>query len=181
MPMLRTSIGSVNGARPWRNSLADTNSGRFVFPKRWAPEPLPFLLVAPRRGNDTRAGPPRDSCGPRSAPVTPPSSILFDYSVMGEKKASGRASEARAGGGGTRQKGGTRWVVINGEAIWFLLGDVLFALRGGLRRHNERAPVLMNLHSFVRGSQSAGCVSARAGEARRYLRCPARRGLIAQL
>lgn len=56
------------------------------------------------------------------APVTPPSSILFDYSVMGEKKASGRANEARAGEGaggrGGRDKREARGgVVINGEAI----------------------------------------------------------------
>jgi len=111
-----------------------------------------------------------------SAPVTPPSSILFDYSMMGEKKASERAKRAgRRGRDETRQKGGTRWVVINGEAIWFLLGDVLFALCGGLRRHNEQAPVLMNLHSFVRVSQSFSTYQLELPE--HYLRCPARRAL----
>lgn len=59
-------------------------------------------------GNDTRAGPPYDSYETLlsfslsfsySAPVTPPSSILFDYSVMGEKKVS-----ATGGGGRGRRR-----------------------------------------------------------------------------
>lgn len=57
--------------------------------------------------------------GPRSAPVTPPSSILFDYSVMGGKK-SERSARGRGGGsGGTDETKGRheRWVVINGKAI----------------------------------------------------------------
>lgn len=33
--------------------------------------------------------------GPRGAPVTPPSSILFDYSVMGEKKGERGRAEAK--------------------------------------------------------------------------------------
>lgn len=93
-----------------------------------------------------------------------------------------RASEWGLGGwegeGGTRQKGGTRWVVINGEAIWFLLDDVLFALRGGLRRHNEQAPVLMKLHSFVDHNRLV-CISySWQSEALIY---DARRDLIAAL
>lgn len=155
MPMLRTSSGARlhkrscdRDAIPSRIPIRGDSSSKKVGSES-GPSDDALPPQAPRRGNDTRAGPPRDSCGPRSAPVTPPSSILFDYSVMGEKKASERARPGREGGGGTRQKGGTRWVVINGEAIWFLLGDVLFALRGGLRRHNEQASVLMNLHSFA--------------------------------
>lgn len=105
--------------------------------------------------NDTR-----DSYGPRGEPVTLLSSILFDYSVMGEKKASD--AETREGERKRTDETKGRHEVSRRYKWW---GDLISIRRrivrsswgrkkreGGTERgpcrYNERAPVLMNLLSL---------------------------------
>lgn len=113
-------------------------------------------------GNDTRAGPPRDSYEASlsySAPVMPPSSILFDYSVMGEKKASatGGGRDAREDGGNGDETKGRHEV---GRYKWW--GDLISIRRRIVRSSRGTAPPQRagpGINEFarsLRGLQSAG-------------------------
>lgn len=128
--MLRTSGAAVcitpgcHGA-PWHqgNQLSRSPTFATVFHVRfhssWAPRiryRVSIHRVIPRPSK-------RQSCrSHQSCSIIP---------WWAKKRAAMGATARWAKGRQTKQKEGTRWVVINGEAIWFLLGVVLFASSRG--------------------------------------------------